>query len=128
MSQHTPGERLLRAIYLSIGLIFTAVAFVGIFLPVLPTVPFLILAAAFFARSSERLEDWLLTHPSFGPMLRDWRERGAIPRRGKVMALCGSALGLALFILLRHPAAWQTAAVAALMVTGVSYVFSRPTA
>ncbi|WP_444452584.1 YbaN family protein [Rhodobacter capsulatus] len=111
-----------------LGLIFTAVAFVGIFLPVLPTVPFLILAAAFFARSSERLEGWLMTHPRFGPMLRDWRDRGAIPLRGKVMALCGSTFGLGLFIGLRHPPLWQAATVAAVMVTGIVYVFTRPTA
>jgi uncharacterized membrane protein YbaN (DUF454 family) len=126
--RHTPGERLVRAVHLTLGLFFTGLAFLGVFLPVLPTVPFLILAAGFFARSSERLEDWLMTHPAFGPMLRDWRDHGAIPLRGKLMALGGSALGLGLFVALRHPPTWQTGAVAALMATGIGYVFTRPTA
>lgn len=128
MPEHKPAEPFLRAVYLLLGLFFTAVAFVGIFLPVLPTVPFLILAAAFFARSSERLETWLMTHRHFGPMLKDWRARGAIPLRGKVMAFCGSALGMGLFLGLRHPPLWQTGVVAAVMVTGIAYVFTRPTA
>ncbi|WP_444465049.1 YbaN family protein [Rhodobacter capsulatus] len=126
--RHTPSERLVRAVFASLGLLFCAVAFIGIFLPVLPTVPFLILAAGFFARSSERLEDWLLSHRAFGPMLRDWRARGAIPKRGKAMAVAGSALGLTLFVVLRHPPLWQAAAVLALMATGVGYVLTRPTA
>lgn len=128
MQWHKPGQRLMRAIYLTVGLFFTGIAFVGIFLPVVPTVPFLILAAAFFARSSVQLEAWLMSHRHFGPLLTDWRLRGAIPMRGKLMALGGSALGLGLFVTLRDPTLWQTALVAALIATGIGYVFSRPTA
>lgn len=122
------AEKLVRAVFLTLGLGFVALGFVGVFLPVLPTVPFLILAAGCFARSSERLEAWLLDHPRFGPMLRDWRERGAIPMRGKLMALGGSAFGMVLYILLRHPGPIPIALVAALMLGGVTYVFTRPTA
>lgn len=128
MQWHKPGKRLLRAIYLVIGLFFTAIGFVGVVLPVVPTVPFLILAAAFFARSSDRLDAWLMSHRHFGPLLTDWRIRGAIPMRGKLMALGGSALGLGLFIGLRQPPLWQVGVVAALIATGIGYVLSRPTA
>lgn len=128
MGSQTARERLIRAIFLALGLVFTAIAFVGIFLPVLPTVPFLILAAGLFARSSERLEAWLLTHRHFGPLLTDWRQRGAIPMRGKLMALLGCALGLTLFLTLRHPGPVAIALVIAVMVFGLGYVFSRPTA
>ncbi|MFD2174361.1 YbaN family protein [Rhodobacter lacus] len=127
-AEDSRGPRLVRAVFLILGLGFVALGFVGVFLPVLPTVPFLILAAGCFARSSERLEAWLLGHRHFGPMLRDWRARGAIPMRGKLMALAGSSLGMVLFVTLRHPGPVPIALVAAVMLGGLGYVFTRPTA
>jgi uncharacterized membrane protein YbaN (DUF454 family) len=118
----------MRWLFLSLGLGFVAVGFVGIFLPVLPTTPFLILAAACFARSSPKLERWLLNHRRFGPGLRQWRERGAIPRQAKLMALAGMAAGFLIFWITAEPGPLPAAAVAALMLTGLAYVFSRPTA
>jgi len=66
-----------------------ALAVVGVFLPLLPTVPFLLLAAAAASRSSPRLEAWLLAHPRFGPPIQRWRERGAVPRAAKWAATAG---------------------------------------
>lgn len=119
-------SRLMRGVFLLLGLGFVALGFIGIFLPVLPTTPFLILAAACFARSSSRLENWLLQHRHFGPLLRDWRARGAIPRKAKWMALGGMAFGFAMFWFGSHPGWPLTAAVALLMLSGLLYVFSRP--
>lgn len=116
----------LRGLFLALGLFFVGLGFVGAFLPVLPTVPFLILAAACFARSSPRMEAWLLDHPRFGPLLRDWRARGAIPRRGKLMALGGTTAGFVLFWIGSDPGLPLAAAVAALMLFGLVYVFTRP--
>ncbi|MGE0062114.1 MAG: YbaN family protein [Xanthobacteraceae bacterium] len=116
----------MRRLYLALGLACVATGFVGAFLPVLPTTPFLILAAACFARSSPRLERWLLDHPRFGPALRAWREHGAIPRSAKRMALIGTSLGFAVFWIGTGPGPAVTAGVAALMLTGLVYVFSRP--
>ena len=118
--------RLMRGVFLTLGIGFVVLGFIGAFLPVLPTTPLLILAAACFARSSPRLENWLLQHPQFGPLLRNWRARGAIPVKAKLMALGGMAIGFALFWLGGHPGPWLTAAVALLMLTGLIYVFSRP--
>ncbi len=59
---------------------------VGVFLPVLPTTPFVLLAAFCLSRCSERAERWLLDHPRWGPMVRDWRQRRAIPLRAKQLA------------------------------------------
>lgn len=59
-------------------------------------------------------------------MLRDWRERGAIPLFGKLWALAGCAGGFAIFITLSHPPGWLIAVVAAMMIGALAYVFSRP--
>jgi uncharacterized membrane protein YbaN (DUF454 family) len=87
-----------RGVYLVLGLVSVALGAVGIALPILPTVPFLLLAAFFFARSNPAWERRILEHPRFGPPVRAWRERGAISRRAKlaaIAALAGSAaLGL----------------------------------
>ncbi|NPD16477.1 YbaN family protein [Xinfangfangia sp. D13-10-4-6] len=123
-----PGTPLSRALFLLLGLFFTGLGFVGALLPVLPTVPFLILAVACFTRSSTRLERWLLAHPQFGPLLRDWREKGAIPRRAKWMAAGGMALGFALFVLGSQPGWPLIALVLAVMGYGLYFVWSRPDA
>jgi len=60
---------------------------IGIFLPVLPTTPFLLLSAACFVRSSRRVYLWLVTHPRLGPWIRDYLDGNGIPLRGKVWAI-----------------------------------------
>jgi uncharacterized membrane protein YbaN (DUF454 family) len=117
----------MRYVYLGLGLVFVALGVIGAFLPVLPTTPFLIVAAACFARSSPRLESWLLNHPQFGPMLRAWREHGAIPRKAKLMALSGVSISFVLFWIASNPGPLLLIGVGALMLTGLVYVFTRPT-
>ena len=70
---------------------------IGIALPILPTVPFLILAAFAGGKGWPALERWLLEHRIYGPHIRTWRERGAIPRNAKILAtlmMLISAIGL----------------------------------
>lgn len=69
-----------------LGGVAVALALVGVVLPVLPTTPFLLVAAWAFARSSPRLDAWLRTHPRLGPLLAAWESRRAIPRRAKAVA------------------------------------------
>ncbi len=85
-----------QQLYLCAGLLAVAVGTVGIVLPLLPTVPFMILAAFFFARSSPALEARLLHHPKFGPHLVAWREKGAISRRGKRSATIAFGISIAI--------------------------------
>jgi len=99
---------------------------IGAFLPLMPTTIFLIMAGWCFARSSPRLEAWLLNHPRFGSLLRDWRDYGAIPRRAKIAACTGMVLGFALFWLGVHPAPLLAAAVAAGLLACGAYVVTRP--
>jgi len=121
-----------RGLFLVLGLVFVALGIIGAFLPVMPTTVFLILAAGCFARSSPRLEAWLLNHPKFGPTLRAWREHGAIPPRAKLYASLGMAFGLGLFFWgwfaheNRH--LWVAVMVTAIMAACAGFVLSRPDA
>jgi len=117
-----------RGAFFALGCLFVVVGFVGAFLPLLPTTPFLILAAGCFARSSPRIENWLLNHPQFGPVLRDWREHGSIPRKAKLFACIGMTLGYAVFWWTSKPGPLLAAGVAVLMIGAAAYVLSRPSA
>lgn len=115
----------LRAALRLLGIMFTGIGAAGIFLPVLPGVPFLILAAACFARSSPRLEAWLLDHPVLGPGVRKWRERGAISTKSKIIALSMMAASGILVVNSPAPRATQIATLA-LMGVGALFVATRP--
>lgn len=77
----------LRWLLLGIGWISVALGVIGIFLPVLPTTPFLLLAAACFVRSSRRVYIWLVTHPRLGPWIRDYLDGEGIPLKAKAWAI-----------------------------------------
>jgi len=77
----------LRWALLIIGLTATVLGIIGIFLPLVPTVPLLLLAAACFARSSERFHTWLIEHRHFGPLISDYLKGSGMPRRAKVSAI-----------------------------------------
>ncbi|MCK4593628.1 YbaN family protein [bacterium] len=76
-----------RWLLVAAGSVSLGLGVLGIFLPVLPTTPFLLLAAFCYARSSQRLYDWLLNTRHLGPYIRTWREKKAIPLRFKVFVL-----------------------------------------
>jgi len=80
-------QKLVRVVLIVAGTFSIALGILGIFVPVLPTTPFLLLAAACYARSSQRFYDWLLNNKYFGNYIRNYRERKAIPLKGKVLAL-----------------------------------------
>ena len=76
----------IQKLYLSLGLAALLAGVAGIFLPLLPTTPFVILAAFFFSKSSPRLHQWLLHHPHMGPYLLEWEKHRVIRLRAKVVA------------------------------------------
>ena len=85
-----------RYLLLGTGWLSVALGVVGIFLPVLPTTPFLLLAAACFVRSSRRFYDWLVMHPRLGPWFRDYLVGNGVPLKGKVYSLIAMWLSIAL--------------------------------
>ena len=87
---HTVKEAknpLLRFLWVGLGCLFVGLGAIGAVVPGMPTTVFLVLAAACFIRSSQRLYDWLISNKTFGPYLKDYREGKGIPRRAKVLAL-----------------------------------------
>ena len=76
-----------RVVYVTLGLSFVALGVIGVVLPLLPTTPFLLLASYFFARSSRRLNGWLLRNRLFGPMIRDWQKYRGVRLKVKIVAL-----------------------------------------
>lgn len=87
---------LLRIVLTGLGILCLILAGLGVALPGLPTTPFLLLAAACFARSSPRLHGWLMAHRLFGPLLKNWQESRTIPRRAKRLALVTLAVAAAI--------------------------------
>lgn len=113
-----------RRIYLAAGLLALGAGTAGIFLPLLPTVPFYILAAFCFGRSNPTWEARLLDHPRFGPHIRAWREHGAISIRAKAWALTmltvSAVIGLTF---LKWP--WSLFPAAAALCSG-AWIWTRP--
>jgi len=99
------AQQLMRPLWLLAGLLALALGVLGIFLPLLPTTPFVLLAAWCFTRGSRRCEAWLLNHRLFGPMVRDWRERRAVPLRAKQFASVMMAAS-SLYAATRLPLVW----------------------
>ncbi|KYG64571.1 hypothetical protein AZI85_03945 [Bdellovibrio bacteriovorus] len=75
-----------RTIYFVFGWLFLGLGMIGIFLPLLPTTPFLLLTAFCFSRSSERWHRWLINQPHLGPFILDWQLHGVIRPRAKILA------------------------------------------
>jgi uncharacterized membrane protein YbaN (DUF454 family) len=119
----TGGAKILA--WRSAGLVSLALGVVGILLPLLPTTPFLLLAAFCFSRGSERLQKWLLEHPRLGPPIRDWREHRAISRKAKGLAALAMILVLVATVLLRAPATVLVTQLVVMVPVG-AFVFTRP--
>jgi len=103
---------------------FIAIAVAGVVVPGLPTVPFLLLAAWFSARGSERLHKWLYAHPHLGRLLIDWETQKAISRRSKVIAVL---MMLASWVVMyQHiDSPWMLAGITLLFISVAAYLVSR---
>mgnify|MGYP001828640502 CR=1 FL=1 len=121
------SSTLLRWLLLATGLVFVGLAALGAVLPVLPTVPFLLVAAACFARSSARFYQWLLSNRVFGPLIQDWRETRTIPLRAKISAIAAIALvgGSSVLFFVANP--WAKLGVSVILIGLAGFLLRLPT-
>lgn len=112
-----------RHLWQGAGLLAVGLGAIGVFLPIMPTVPFLLLAAFCFARSHPEWEQRLLDHPSYGQSLREWRNRRAISRRAKIGAIGAMSAGVG-FTWLTVGWPWVLISVAVLVLCG-SWIWTR---
>lgn len=116
----------MRIIWLGIGWTAVAAAFAGVWLPLVPTVPFLLVALWAFTRGSPKARQWLLEHPRFGPTLRDWHAHGAIPRSAKMLSVIGMVGSYLVLLLATDLPHWAMALVAFVFLSISVFVLSRP--
>lgn len=121
------NNRLLRWLLIIIGLLSTGLGIIGIFVPLLPTTPFLLLAAACFARSSERFHTWLVNHNHLGPMIRGYLDGSGIPLRAKRIAVALVWLTLPPSALLLVPPVWAKLLLILLAISITWYLLRLPT-
>ena len=127
MSDPRPSHRLARPIWVMAGAVALVLGVIGIALPILPTTPFVLLAAFCFGKGSPRLRRWLERHPTFGPPVLAWEKNGAIALRHKRMALGMMAATFLLSLALGLPL--HVLGIQALCFLGAgSYVWTRPNA
>jgi uncharacterized membrane protein YbaN (DUF454 family) len=115
---------LTRPLYLTGGVVALGLGFVGLALPLVPQVPFFVVAAFCFARSRPEWEQWMLDHAHLGPLLRDWHERRAVSRKVKWITITGLSAGVGFtWLTLGWP--WVLVSAALLVVVG-TWVWTRP--
>ncbi|MBC7990134.1 MAG: YbaN family protein [Luteimonas sp.] len=102
-----------------------ALGLIGIVVPGLPTVPFVLLSAFAAARGSQRLYRWLLAHRHFGPIIRDWQTHGAISRRSKWLATTMMSV-CAVIMFLTAPKVWMAATGTSIMAIVATWLWLRP--
>jgi uncharacterized protein len=126
IEKRTSRSRLVRFLLLGVGWLSVALGVVGIFLPVLPTTPFLLLAAACFARSSPRFYQWLVGHPRLGPWIRGYLDGKGMPLKAKVYAigLMWVGIGVSCWLV---PLVWVRGFMLICAVLVTVYILRQPT-
>jgi uncharacterized membrane protein YbaN (DUF454 family) len=115
-----------KIIYLILGHLTLLLGIIGIFLPILPTTPFLLLAAYFYSQSSPKLHTWIIGHKFLGPPLSDWQDHGMIGIKAKIIA----TIMISLVLILRFPTLeinlWIKIFASAILVGVLIFIWTRP--
>lgn len=115
-----------RLLYLALGCFFFALGTIGVFLPVLPTTPFMILALWAFSKGSARLHSWLYNHPKYGKSLQDWDKHRVIPLKAKITALSMMSLSAIYLIFFSNVPPYGLIGALCIMAFGAIYVLTKP--
>jgi len=115
----------IRLLWLVTGLLAVVTGAIGAVVPLLPTTPFLLVAAFAFARSSERLTRWLHEHPRFGPLIDNWQRHGSIDRRSKLVAMI-VIVATPIATLFTGAPAWAIGAQVAILAGSATFIMTRP--
>jgi uncharacterized protein len=116
----------MRAVYIAAGSLCVLLGVIGLFLPLLPTTPFLLLAAACYARGSRRFYDWLLANRTFGPLIHEWRKHRSIPYRTKISAIALMSFTLGISIVFFVPVMWVKLLLGAMGVGLAIWMYRMP--
>jgi len=127
-SKHSPFAYIWRSILFILGCLAVILGIIGVFLPGLPTVVFFLLAVYCFSRSSKRLENWILTHPLFGPGVIAWQQHGVISKKSKRLAITMICLSYACMLYFAQPKLWLALLVAGILLCVATFILTRPSA
>ena len=119
---------MVRYLLIFCGALSLVLGIIGIFMPLLPTTPFILLTAACWAKASPRFHNWLYHHRYFGPIIQNWENNGAVPRKAKFFAIGMMALSC-LFMFWQFPERWWIGAVSSIVCSCVAvWMWLRPEA
>lgn len=112
---------MLRYLLIFLGTLFLALGIVGIFLPVLPTTPFVLLTAACWANASPRFHHWLINHPYFGSVVQNWQQSRAVPLKAKILSTVMMSASCALLFYRLATSMYWLAVACSLMCLAVAF-------
>ena len=121
----TMNEKVTKGFFLAIGLLATALGFTGLFLPLMPTTCFLILAVWAFSKSNPEWSNWLLEHPDFGPTIKNWMKYKSIDRKMKCKISLSIVIGFSVSLLLLSPGSFLSIALLSVMIMLLFYINTR---
>jgi uncharacterized membrane protein YbaN (DUF454 family) len=117
-----------RVVFMALAGLFFVLGALGAILPILPTTPFLLLTSYFLTRTSPRLNQWLLTSRFFGPILRDWQQRGGVRPEVKVKAIIVVLMAVSLSLWLTDLPSTLRWVVAIMALIGIGVILRLPAA
>ena len=119
-------KKVKRLMYLGFGWLMFSIGFVGAFLPVLPTTPFMLLALWGFSKGSDNLHNWLYHHPKYGALLRDWEKYQIIPIKAKITAISMMCLSAGIMIFFSDVPKIALYCALGIMVIGAVFILTKP--